>query len=195
MLDVKSGGGLARNHSVDVDWNGFPVAAGSVDAQKGAHISMCLTVKVMTPPADASSLGTWLDERFPSGTVLMDIEPFLSPWGGTDATLCLESIATLWDPERPERLALITNSARYHATDDGPAVINRARKPFTALRQLKGLRPVVVAGDTLITDGVLSVRLGVPFAFMKPQEQEKARPLTVRLENILGRFVRQEMHQ
>jgi predicted HAD superfamily phosphohydrolase YqeG len=91
-------------------------------------------------------------------TLVVDVEPLLVAWSGTQADLDRE-LERFVDALGPHpRVVFVTNSARRPTGPLPPTVgfVSAARKPLTRLGRLAP--PVVVVGDQPLTDGLLAWR-------------------------------------
>lgn len=100
-------------------------------------------------------------------TLVVDVEPLLSPWGAATETV-LVAIASFADESIAripslECLVFATNARmpfiKTLKTDDRFMFISDARKPWRT-NYLKGCpKPITVIGDQVLTDGFLAYRL------------------------------------
>jgi hypothetical protein len=112
-----------------------------------------------------------------AASLVLDVEPVVTPWGTTPAELRTAVTATLIAARVAgvRRVVFVTNSARTvepfpHGADlaDG-CLISRARKPLSATRVLGDLpRPLHVAGDQILLDGILAYRLDADVFVLAP---------------------------
>lgn len=122
---------------------------------------------------------------FREGVIVLDIEPLLSDWGGSDEGGQLEKRVAEIPVSLRERVVLVTNSRRY-SRSAGVAIISGVRKPFTSLRRLGDRKIAVVVGDTLVTDGLLAYRLNVPFFQIRLNQEGRRKPFVVYIESVVG---------
>jgi len=129
-------------------------------------------------------------------TAIIDIEPLIAYWDGTQAALD-EGIADILErfAENPELevVCFATNSARLPSLfPDQPRLramyMVSARKPIKVAAYLDLPRPGVVIGDQVCTDGLLARRLG--YTFLHYQPSPASMPLGPRLLYGCGELLR-----
>ena len=129
-------------------------------------------------------------------TIVVDIEPLVSHWNGTQETLdegiarVLSEIAKL---PTVEVVCFSTNSLRRPSVVPSMAGIEvvylaSAGKPLRTTAYQRFPRPGAVIGDQVATDGILARRLGYTFVLFDPQLREV--PAGPRLMGAAGRLVR-----
>lgn len=129
-------------------------------------------------------ISTW----FPTGTVLLDIEPLLMPWGATGGNLELSQALAPVPLSVRNRIVLVSNSKKY-SDSRTLRVVGRALKPLTSTRILRRFSdPVVVVGDTYLTDGLLAKRLDIPFVEIVFPGLDP--PLMGRIERLCGATIK-----
>ena len=127
-------------------------------------------------------------------TVIIDIEPLVSHWNGTQETLdegiarVLGEIAKL---PTVEVVCFSTNSLRRPSVVPSTAGVQvvylaSAGKPLRTTQYQRFPRPGVVIGDQVGTDGILARRLGYAFIQFDPPA---GRPVGPRLMAAAGRLV------
>ena len=129
-------------------------------------------------------------------TAVVDVEPLVAQWN-TDRRVLDAGIAAFLDrlaadPGRIQSLVFATNSTRRPGPlpSGGPFVryISHAGKPLRT-DPFRGLvRPGVVVGDQIPTDGALAWRLGLPFVHYIPEDFEV--PLGPRVMRAFGHPLR-----
>ena len=110
-------------------------------------------------------------------TMIIDMEPLVAPWHGTQESLDEGIARILGDAKTVPSLHLVvlgTNSARRPSTVpacDGLQVryLASAEKPLRTAPYQDLPRPSAVAGDQLPTDGILAYRLGFTFLHYVPE--------------------------
>jgi predicted HAD superfamily phosphohydrolase YqeG len=144
--------------------------------------------------ADASDLPR-LITALSARTLLLDIEPLVASWDGTQDALdtgiarVLDQVAAV---PGVRAVCFATNSARR------PSVLPQVRgidvsyiasagKPLRTAPYARLPRPGVVIGDQVLTDGVLARRLG--YAFLHYRHPQPA-PIGPRLLDQGGKLVR-----
>jgi predicted HAD superfamily phosphohydrolase YqeG len=132
--------------------------------------------------------------RLSARTVILDVEPLVASWNGTQETLdegiarVLSEIAAL---PAVEVVCFSTNSPRRPSVVPSVAGVRvvylaSAGKPLR-ITQYDGFpRPGVVIGDQVATDGILARRLGYAFIQFDPPA---AGPVGPRLMGAAGRLV------
>jgi predicted HAD superfamily phosphohydrolase YqeG len=127
-------------------------------------------------------------------TLVVDVEPLLSPWDAAGDTVI--AAATTFATEVKARipslqhLVFATNARmrliKASATDGGFLFISAARKPWR-INYLKGSpTPITVIGDQVLTDGLLAYRLGGNFLHWRPDHTV---PLWPRMQTIAGKLI------
>jgi predicted HAD superfamily phosphohydrolase YqeG len=128
-------------------------------------------------------------------TVVVDVEPLVATWDGTQESLdrgideVLEIVAAT---PGVRAVCFATNSARQPSALGSIAGIEvtyiaSARKPAYTATYARLPRPGVVVGDQLMTDGLLARRLGYAFLHYRPTQLAPAGP---RLLDVVGRLAR-----
>jgi hypothetical protein len=130
-------------------------------------------------------------------TVIVDVEPLIADWNTGRRVLdvgvsdFLDVLAI--DPGRVQSLVFATNSRRRPSAlpaGDGPFVryISHAGKPLRTDPYRGVVRPGVVVGDQVATDGFLAWRLGLTFVHYIPEDVEP--PPGPRAMRAVGRPLR-----
>lgn len=133
-------------------------------------------------------VGARISSWFPTGTVLLDIEPLLMPWGATGGFMELSRALTPVPLSVRNRIVLVSNSGKYSGSHN-LRVVSCALKPLTSTRILRRFYdPVAVVGDTYVTDGLLAERLGIPFVEIVFRGLDP--PLMGRIEKLCGTSIR-----
>jgi predicted HAD superfamily phosphohydrolase YqeG len=144
--------------------------------------------------ANASDLPRLVDE-LSARTIVLDIEPLVAAWDGTQDALD-EGIARVLDQVSAvpvvRAVCFATNSARQpSALPDIPGIdvsyLVSARKPARTAPYARLPLPGVVVGDQVMTDGLLARRLG--YSFLHYRHPQPA-PLGPRLLDGFGRLAR-----
>lgn len=100
-------------------------------------------------------------------SVVMDVEPIVACWGSREAALAsrVAMMATrLAELSSLQQLVFLTNSARAYLPEETVGKLQvvyvaLARKPWK-IGSLRGLpTPIIVTGDQVLTDGLLTWRL------------------------------------
>ena len=151
---------------------------------------MRTVVEHATGLGDAARLARELSVR----TVILDVEPLVSSWNGTQETLdegiarVLGEIAKL---PAVEVICFSTNSLRRPSVVPSPAGVRvvylaSAAKPLRITPYQRFPRPGAVIGDQVATDGILARRLGYAFIQLDPPAET---PVGPRLMAAAGRLV------
>lgn len=128
-------------------------------------------------------------------TVVIDIEPLVDAWDGTLDTLN-RGISRLADlvaaAPTVQAICFATNSARQPSTlPQLPGIdvtyLVSARKPGRLAQYARLPRPGVVAGDQMLTDGLLARRLGYSFLHYR---HPNPGPVGPRLLDSIGQLAR-----
>jgi predicted HAD superfamily phosphohydrolase YqeG len=128
-------------------------------------------------------------------TVVLDVEPLVATWDGTQDSLDrgIDQVLDLVAAVPGVRVVCFaTNSARQPSTlgsiaDIEVTYIASARKPAHTATYARLPRPGVVIGDQLMTDGLLARRLGYAFLHYRPPHPAPAGP---KMLDAVGRFAR-----
>ena len=151
---------------------------------------MRTVVEHATGLGDAARLAGELSVR----TVILDVEPLVAYWDGTQEALdegmarVLGEIAKL---PAVEVICFSTNSPRRPSVVPSPAGVRvvylaSAAKPLRITPYQRFPRPGAVIGDQVATDGILARRLGYTFIKLDPPSGSPAGP---RLMAAAGRLV------
>jgi len=147
-------------------------------------------VEHATGLGDAVSLAGELSVR----TVIVDVEPLVAYWDGTQESLD-EGIARVLGEivklPTVEVVCFSTNSLRRPSVVPSPAGVRvvylaSAGKPLRTTAYRRFPRPGVVIGDQVATDGILARRLGYAFIQFDPPP---GIPVGPRLMAAAGRLV------
>jgi predicted HAD superfamily phosphohydrolase YqeG len=147
-------------------------------------------VEHATGLGDAVSLAGELSVR----TVIVDVEPLVAYWDGTQESLD-EGIARVLGEivklPTVEVVCFSTNSLRRPSVVPSPAGVRvvylaSAGKPLRTTAYRRFPRPGVVIGDQVATDGILARRLGYAFIQFDPPPGV---PVGPRLMAAAGRLV------
>ena len=151
---------------------------------------MRTVVEHATGLGDAVSLAGELSVR----TVIVDVEPLVAYWDGTQESLD-EGIARVLGEivklPTVEVVCFSTNSLRRPSVVPSPAGVRvvylaSAGKPLRTTAYRRFPRPGVVIGDQVATDGILARRLGYAFIQFDPPPGV---PVGPRLMAAAGRLV------
>jgi len=123
-------------------------------------------------------------------TLIQDVEPLVADWGSSAEHLRQRVIEVdgLLRTTAPKlrTLTFCTNSARsISPAVDGIGYRSAARKPWAARWARSLPSPIAVAGDTVLTDGLLAVRLHAAFLHV-PVRHGQWWP---RLQRFMGRLL------
>ena len=144
--------------------------------------------------ANASDLPRLIAE-LSARTVVLDIEPLVAAWDGTQAALddgIARMLGIVGAIPGVRAVCFATNSVRHpSALPDVPDVevsyVVSARKPARMAPYARLPLPGVVVGDQIMTDGMLARRLGYSFLhYRHPQPG----PLGPRLLDAVGELAR-----
>jgi predicted HAD superfamily phosphohydrolase YqeG len=104
-------------------------------------------------------------------SVVVDVEPYLSRWGGSDAELstAVSDLAEQASVHGVECVVVTNSSRRPTAVPDHIRYISNARKPWRTQGLPRGPHAVVL-GDVGWTDGLLAWRLGADFVLVDTDE-------------------------
>jgi len=147
-------------------------------------------VRTVVGLGDAVSLAGELSVR----TVIVDVEPLVAYWDGTQESLD-EGIARVLGEivklPTVEVVCFSTNSLRRPSVVPSPAGVRvvylaSAGKPLRTTAYRRFPRPGVVIGDQVATDGILARRLGYAFIQFDPPPGV---PVGPRLMAAAGRLV------
>jgi predicted HAD superfamily phosphohydrolase YqeG len=144
--------------------------------------------------ANASDLPRLIAE-LSARTVVLDIEPFVAAWDGTQDALddgiarVLDNVAAI---PGVRAVCFATNSARQpSALPEIPGIdvsyLVSARKPARTAPYARLPLPGVVVGDQVMTDGLLARRLG--YSFLHYRHPQPA-PIGPRLLDGFGQLAR-----
>jgi predicted HAD superfamily phosphohydrolase YqeG len=117
---------------------------------------------------DAPALLIALDRLRPA-TFVVDVEPMVVPWDSAPALFAsaAHAFAQTVRTSVPSVTSVIysSNSRRPGGThgESGIRIVTGAHKPWQTRYLRNEPRPVAVAGDQVLTDGLLAWRLGTPF--------------------------------
>jgi hypothetical protein len=142
----------------------------------------CKRLVIRDVPALLVALG-----RLKPATLVVDVEPLVVPWGSSPALFAnaAHDFAQAVRTSVPSitRVIYSSNSRSPRATrgQSRDKIVGAARKPWRT-RYLRP-RPVVVAGDQILTDGLLAWRLGTSFLHW---DAEGPMPRWARLQRWLG---------
>lgn len=127
-------------------------------------------------------------------TVVVDIEPLVAEWDGSQEALddgigrVLGGLASV---PAVSAVVFATNSARCPSALPAPgftvSYIVSARKPVHVSTYARLPRPGVVVGDQVLTDGLLARRLDYAFLHYRPPQRAPAGP---RILDLAGRVAR-----
>ncbi len=144
--------------------------------------------------ADEHDLPRLIAERS-ARTVVLDVEPLVAAWDGTQDSLDT-GVARVLDQvvgvEGVRAVCFATNSDRQpSALPRSPGIeviyVVSARKPVATTVYARLPLPGVLVGDQVMTDGLLARRLGYAFLHYRPAQPA---PIGPRLLDALGRLAR-----
>jgi hypothetical protein len=132
-----------------------------------------------------------LVEHLEPATLVVDLEPGISPWGSSqlelDEALAFRAAEWLKLPSL-ERLIVATNSGRRPSADiPDVGYETRARKPFRLGMLENAPAPIIVCGDQILTDGLLAWRANATFVHLRWRAQEPGLPAA---QAAVGRLAR-----
>lgn len=137
-----------------------------------------------------------LVRRLRPATLVLDVEPLVSPWDDSQESLdrgLAHAVAVMSEIPELSVLCFATNSARAPASLPRSAALRveylvSAHKPGRTAPYLHWPRPGAVAGDQVLTDGLLARRLG--YAFLHYRLDPRQMPVRPRLLALPGELVR-----
>jgi hypothetical protein len=148
--------------------------------------------------SDEQELPRRLEQLSPR-TLIIDIEPLVAYWDGTQDALDRGIAHVLGLVAAVPGVAVVcfaTNSARRssvrpRSTGVRVVYLASAHKPVQIRPYLRFPRPGVVIGDQVLTDGLLAKRLG--YAFLRYRAPLTGAPIGPRLLDGLGRLARRAL--
>lgn len=119
--------------------------------------------------------------------ILLDVEPLVAPWNAPLVHL-EHGLSAAQDRTRGSTKVVFVSNSRLQYHPNSPHVWG-ARKPLKVkVNQYISNPHTVVVGDTLLTDGLLAWRLGVPF--IEVATTAASRPWWPRIQAQLARPIR-----